>query len=225
MAAPALMLAGATGLVGKQALERLLRAGNWTVCVPARSDLGVRHARLQVAVGDLDNAATLARIEGDLPTLDAFACAIGTTLKKAGSAAAFAAVDRDMVLALANLARRRGARHAVVVSSVGAVAGSSNLYLRVKGEMEAGIEALGFERCDFLQPGLLLGARGERRPGEHFAQRLAPLYNPLLRGPLRRYRAVESAAVAAALVVLLQDAGPGTRRWDNVGIEDLARRG
>ncbi|MBK8068865.1 MAG: NAD(P)H-binding protein [Rhodanobacteraceae bacterium] len=143
MATPALMLAGATGLVGKQALERLLRAGNWTVCVPARSDLGVRHARLQVAVGDLDNAATLARIEGDLPTLDAFACAIGTTLKKAGSAAAFAAVDRDMVLALANLARRRGARHAVVVSSVGAVAGSSNLYLRVKGEMEAGIEALG----------------------------------------------------------------------------------
>lgn len=225
MATSSLMLAGATGLVGKQALARLLRDGNWTVCVPARRDIGVRHAQLQVAVGELGDAATLARIERELPALDAFACAIGTTLKKAGSAAAFSAVDRDLVLALAGLARRRGARQAVVVSSVGASPGSSNLYLRVKGEMEAGIEALGFERCDFLQPGLLLGERGEHRPGEHLAQRLAPLYNPLLRGPLRRYRAVESTAVAAALVALLNASGPGIRHWDNVGIEGLARQG
>lgn len=221
----ALMLAGATGLVGAQALELLLQGREWSVCVPARRDFGKRHARLQLAVGDLGDGATLARIERELPALDAFACAIGTTLKKAGSAAAFTAVDRDLVLALAGLARRRGARHAVVVSSVGASPGSSNLYLRVKGEMEAGIEALGFERCDFLQPGLLLGERGERRPGEHFAQRLAPLYNPLLRGPLRRYRAIDSAAVAAALVALLHQSGPGTGRWDHVGIEGLARQG
>lgn len=220
---PTVLLAGATGLVGKQTLDRLLRGGNFGVCVLARRDINVRHAQLQAVVGEFGDAATLARIERELPALDAFACAIGTTLKKAGSAAAFTAVDRDLVLALAKLARRRGARHAVVVSSVGASAGSSNLYLRVKGEMEAGIEALGFERCDFLQPGLLLGERGERRPGEHFAQRLAPLYNPLLRGPLRRYRAVESTAVAAALVALLHESGPGTRRWDYQGIEGLAR--
>lgn len=114
----ALMLAGATGLVGAQALELLLQGREWSVCVPARRDFGKRHARLQLAVGDLGDGATLARIERELPALDAFACAIGTTLKKAGSAAAFTAVDRDLVLALAGLARRRGARHAVVVSSV-----------------------------------------------------------------------------------------------------------
>lgn len=219
----ALMLAGATGLVGAQALELLLQGSEWTVCVPARRDIGKRHARLQLAVGDLGDAATLARIDRELPDLDAFACAIGTTLKKAGSAAAFAAIDRDLVLALAGLARRRGARHAAVVSSVGASPRSSNLYLRVKGEMEAGIEALGFERCDFLQPGLLLGQRDEHRSGERIAQWLAPVYNPLLRGPLRRYRAVDASAVARALVALLGEAGTGTRRWDNAGIESLER--
>ena len=219
----ALMLAGATGLVGAQALELLLQGSEWTVCVPARRDIGKRHARLQLAVGDLGDAATLARIDRELPDLDAFACAIGTTLKKAGSAAAFAAIDRDLVLALAGLARRRGARHAAVVSSVGASPRSSNLYLRVKGEMEAGIEALGFERCDFLQPGLLLGQRDEHRSGERIAQWLAPVYNPLLRGPLWRYRALDASAVARALVALLGEAGTGTRRWDNAGIESLAR--
>ena len=220
-----LMLAGATGLVGAQALELLLQGSEWKVCVPARRDIGKRHARLQLAVGELADASTLARIERELPGLDAFACAIGTTLKKAGSPAAFAAIDRDLVLALAGLARRRGARHAVVVSSVGAAAGSGNLYLRVKGEMEAGIEALGFERCDFLQPWLLLGQRDEHRSGERIAQWLAPVYNPLLRGPLQRYRAVDSAAVAVALAALLDQSGPGTRRWDNGGIEALARQG
>ena len=75
----ALMLAGATGLVGAQALELLLQGSEWTVCVPARRDIGKRHARLQLAVGDLGDAATLARIDRELPDLDACACAIGTT--------------------------------------------------------------------------------------------------------------------------------------------------
>lgn len=220
----AIMLAGATGLIGAQALERLLRDGGWRVCAPLRREATTRHPQLQIALGDLADSAALARIEGELPPLAVFACAIGTTLKKAGSAAAFSAVDRDLVLALASMARRLGARHAIVVSSVGASAKSGNLYLRVKGEMEAGIEALGFARCDFLQPGLLLGERAERRTGERVAQWLAPVYNPLLRGPLQRYRAVDAEAVAAALVTLARKKEPGVRRWTHRDIEELARQ-
>lgn len=219
-----MMLAGATGLIGGQALELLLRKGEWRVCAPLRREIAVRHPQLQIALGDLADPSALAPIERELPPLAVFACAIGTTLKKAGSAAAFSAVDRDLVLALAGMARRLGARHAVVVSSVGASSRSANLYLRVKGEMEAGIEALGFARCDFLQPGLLLGERAERRVGERLAQVLAPVYNPLLRGPLLRYRAVDAQAVAAALVALARTSEPGVRRWTYRDIEALARQ-
>ena len=69
---------------------------------------------------------------------------------------------------------------------------------------------IGFERLDLIQPGLLLGARNERRPGESFAQTLAPIYNPLLIGrKLRRYRAIGAADVARAIVCLSERTEPG----------------
>ena len=95
-------------------------------------------------------------------------------MRQAGSQAAFRAVDFDMVVAFARAAAAAGARRMVTVSSVGADPGSANFYLRIKGEMEAALEALGFERLDIFQPGLLRGPRGgDRRPGERIAIALA----------------------------------------------------
>lgn len=226
------LLAGASGLIGGLALPALLQRAereDWQIVAPTRRALAVQHPRLHPLVGDPGLPQAQAAIERALAgkgtrTLS-FACAIGSTLRAAGSQAAFAAVDRDLVLALAGIARRRGARQAIVVSSVGAAAGSSSFYLRVKGEMEAGIEALGFERVDFLQPGLLLGERsGQPRPGERLGQWMAPLFNPLLRGSLSRYRAIRADAVAAALVALVGQSGPGVTRFANDDIEAVAAR-
>ena len=90
--------------------------------------------------------------------------------------------------------------------------------------MEAGVEKLGFERVDFLQPGLLLGERaGVSRPGERIAQVLNPLFNPFLLGSLRRYRAIPAEKVAAALVALAGRKGSGVTRLTNAAIEDCAR--
>lgn len=154
--------------------------------------------------------------------LGSYLCALGTTMARAGSQAAFAAVDHDLVLRLADIALQRGAEHAVVVSSVGADAASRNFYLRTKGRMERDLSSLGFLRCDFLHPGLLIGPRaGEHRTGESIAQRLSPLFNPLLLGPLRRYRAVPADTVAAAAVSLLQETAPGVFRHE---FDELERR-
>jgi uncharacterized protein YbjT (DUF2867 family) len=224
------LLAGASGLIGGLALPALLQRAereDWRIVAPTRRALPVQHPRLHPLVGDPGSPQAQAAIEralaGNGTRTLSFACAIGSTLRAAGSQAAFAAIDRDLVLALASIARRLGARQAIVVSSVGAAARSSNFYLRVKGEMEAGVEALGFERCDFLQPGLLLGERsGEKRPGERIGQLLAPLYNPLLRGPLSRYRAIGADAVAAALVALVGRSGNGVMRFANADIDAVA---
>ncbi len=226
-----LLLAGATGLVGGLALAALLEADrrrHWQIYTPTRRALSLTHPRLHPIEVDPGTSAGQAQIERVLVAqgvrLDCFVCAIGSTLKAAGSQAAFAAIDRDLVLALAGIARRHGARQAIVVSSVGAAPSSASFYLRVKGEMEAGVEKLGFERVDFLQPGLLLGERaGVSRPGERIAQVLNPLLNPFLLGSLRRYRAIPAEKVAAALVALAGRKGSGVTRLTNAAIEDCAR--
>lgn len=221
------LLAGATGLVGAQVLERLLAApeGPW-VLAPVRRPLAIGSRRLSALVGDLadpaQDTALAERLRAISPGVDAFVCALGTTIRRAGSREAFLAVDRELVLRLATLAQGLGARQAILVSSVGASAQSGNFYLRVKGETERAINALGFERVDLLRPGLLLGDRDESRPGESIAKALTPLTNPLLRGPLQRYRGIAAEDVAAAAVALLGRPGPGRFAHENAGLLALA---
>lgn len=226
------LFAGATGLIGSLALPGMLQrasAGAFRVHAVSRRALPLQHAQLNVIQAALGGPVALAalreRLDQDGVELGTFVCALGTTLRTAGSRAAFAAVDRDLVLALAALARDYGARHAIVVSSIGASASAGNFYLRVKGEMEAGVAESGFDRVDLLHPGLLLGDRGnERRPGERIAQALAPIFNPLLLGPLAQFGAIEARLVADAVVALTAESSPGLTRWRNRELRQLANR-
>ncbi|MCZ8115047.1 NAD(P)H-binding protein [Silanimonas sp.] len=223
------LLTGASGLVGGQVLKRLLASGEpFEVVAPTRAPLMAQSPRLRNIVYDSSTAErrTDSGLRRSLAGLkaDIWICALGTTMGKAGNQAAFVAVDRDLVLKFAALSRALGARHAILVSSVGADAKSGNFYLRVKAEAERGLAEQNFPRVDILRPGLLLGERGERRPGEHLAQRLAPLYNPLLLGPLARFRAIEASAVAGAAVALARDGGSGWFVHEYASLRKLAGR-
>jgi uncharacterized protein YbjT (DUF2867 family) len=212
-----LLLAGATGLVGGLALRAVLEAPGFQgrIVAPARRPLEVVDPRLVAPVvdfgaADAEAAITDAAQRASATPLDAYVCCLGTTLRAAGSREAFIAVDRELVLRLAQLAYALGARHAILVSSVGASRQSGNFYLRVKGEVEDAMARIGFTRLDVLQPGLLIGPRSERRPAEALAQRFAPLADPLLLGRLRRYRSLPAGVLAQAIVALLGEAGPAT---------------
>ncbi len=225
----AVLLAGATGLVGGLVLDRLLagEAGP-QVLAPLRRPLARAHRRFCPRVHDLaDPAGDAALAEGLralAPRVGAFVCCLGTTIRQAGSREAFLAVDRDLVLRLGAIARGLGARQAILVSSVGASAQSGQFYLRVKGEAERGLAELGFERLDLLRPGLLLGERAERRPAEALGQRLAALVNPVLAGPWRKYRAIAAGEVAAAAVALLGAPGDGRHVHEFDGLRAWAAR-
>jgi uncharacterized protein YbjT (DUF2867 family) len=143
-------------------------------------------------------------------------------MAQAGSQAAFRLVDHDAQLAVFDWARRGGARHAALVSSVGADESSGNFYLRVKGEVERQVAARDFDSFQILRPGLLLGHRSERRTVERVARMIMPVVNPLLVGALARYRAVPAPVVAAALVNALFVAQPGLAILNNREIEALA---
>ena len=210
---------GATGLVGALAAPRLLAQG-CIVDALVRRPTGFNHPQWHEHVAAPDEWSAIVASLG----ADAAVSALGTTMRQAGSQAAFRAVDYDMVVAFAKVAASVGARRMVTVSSVGADRGSANFYLRIKGEMEAALEGMGFERLDIVRPGLLRGSRGgDRRPGERIAIALSPFANLVLRGRLDRYAAIDADVVAAAVAGALRQTEPGIYRHENRSIRALGR--
>lgn len=152
------VIAGASGLVGGRCLAHLLAHPEVAkVTAFVRRPLSTKHAKLEErALADLDMPKDVE---------DAY-CALGTTMKQAGSREAFLEVDRDTVLAFAKAARAAGARRFVLVSSLGADPRSVNFYLRTKGEVERAVCDMGFDAVHLLRPSILDGDRPESRPGE-----------------------------------------------------------
>lgn len=215
------LVAGATGLVGSRCLERLLAHSAFgRVVVLSRRPLALAHPRLEVLVADFDRPHTMRPVP-----VDAAFCALGTTIGKAGSQAAFRAVDYVAVLAVADLAVEGGATSFTLVSSVGADPASANFYLKTKGETEGAVCARPFGAVHLLRPGLLLGDRAESRPSEAVAQKVFPWMNPLLVGRLRKYRAIDADVVGAAMIgAALEEGVQGSRVLEYDEIVRLANR-
>ena len=210
------LIVGATGLIGRAVIDAF---GNRSVTVVARrvvEGLPPHHAEIVVPPESWPDT-----IAAEKPHV--LICCLGTTIRQAGSQAAFRAVDHDLILAAARAARQGRTAHMIVVSSVGASAKAGNFYLRTKGETEDGLRALGFDRLDLIRPGLLLGDRpGPRRLGEGLAMIAAPLADALLHGSFRRYRSIQGATVATAIVKLAGQGGSGAYIHENDAIRALA---
>ena len=210
------LIVGATGLIGSAVIDAF---GSRAVTVVARRAVEGLAPHHSERVAPPDNWPDI--IAAEKPAV--LICCLGTTIRQAGSQAAFRAVDHDLILAAARGARQGGTAHMIVVSSVGASAKAGNFYLRTKGETEDGLRALGFERLDLIRPGLLLGNRpGPPRLGEGLATIAAPLAGALLHGSFRRYRSIHGATVAAAIVKLAGQGGSGVHIHENDAIRALA---
>ncbi len=197
-----IVIAGASGVVGSRTLHHLLsREDVDRVVALGRRTLPFTSDKLVSKIVDFQDAASLADA---MPDDVAVAMAtLGTTMKKAGSKEAFRAVDRDAVVAFAAAARQKGARHLLLVTSIGANAHSSNFYLRTKGEAEEAVGRLGFPRVTILRPSFIddEGARAERRLGERVALPLSRAFFALV-GRTSRYAPVTADVIARALVRL-----------------------
>ncbi|MCC2658829.1 MAG: hypothetical protein K0Q76_3937 [Panacagrimonas sp.] len=193
------VVAGHTGLVGRHLLDLLLQDARYTrVIAVGRRAPERKDPRLDVVTTGMDD---LSRVGAKLAADDAFCC-LGTTIRAAGSKAAFERVDFHMVVDFGRAARAAGARRCFVVSSLSADARSPIYYSRIKGKAEQALGEIGFDALHIVRPSLLLGTRSEHRPGEALAQRVAPLIGPLMRGALAKYRPIEARDVAQSLVAL-----------------------
>ncbi len=190
------LVVGATGLVGKEVVDRL--AGVVRLTTLTRRPVAAPVHRAIVA-NSAEWSASIANVH-----FDGLIIALGTTIAAAGSRAAFTAIDETLALAMARAARGRGASRVIAVSAVGADAASRSFYLATKGRVEIGLAEAGFARTDILRPGLLRGDRtGATRPGERLALRLSPLTDALTPHKLDRYRSIPAATVAAAIAALV----------------------
>lgn len=195
---PRIAIVGATGLIGRQLVALLAARDDVEMHAWARSVV-LKHQDMHSICPPKDWPKAIADWKPDI-----LVSALGTTWKQAGkNKGHFRAVDHDLVVLSAEAAQKSGARQAIIISSVGADAKAGNFYLRTKGEMENSVADMGFDRLDIIRPGLLRGERdGPPRMGEQFGIMLSPIVDRLLPSAWSRYRSIDSADVARAIVQL-----------------------
>ena len=204
------LLAGATGLVGRECLDLLLKEKTISHVtaivrrpVPDRTD----GERLSIRTVDFE------RLENHtgLFAVNQIICTLGTTIRQAGSQQAFRRVDFDYPMNIARLGLAHGASHFLLVSAMGASTSSRVFYSRVKGELEEAVASLGYYHLTIVRPSLLLGERSEFRFGEEVAKRFAFLLP-------RSYRPISARIVAAALVWAARSDQRGTHIIENCSL-------
>jgi len=196
---------GATGLVGKALVNQLCQDERYSaitclVRAPLSSaDYYDPLNKIQALVIDFD---VLQDYQGYF-SVDHVYCCLGTTLKAAGSKKAFRRVDFEFVHICAQLARAQRAASFVWISSLGADAKSRSFYLRVKGELENAILNMPqLPNAAAVRPPLLDGERKNHRRAESFALKTLKLIEPMMLGPLEKYRPVSANQVASEMIKL-----------------------
>lgn len=200
------LVAGSTGLVGASLIRQLAEAGWDEVRALTRRPFAASPPIIPI-VTDFDQPKPQLPLFG---VTHVFSC-LGTTIKAAGSQAAFRRVDFDMPLMIARAAREAGAQHFLLVSSLGANPKSRFFYPRVKGELEEAVSALGYRSVTIVRPSFLEGNRAERRLGEQ-------LGIPIFRLFPAKYRSVHVDQVARALVAAARAGRPGIEILENPAI-------
>lgn len=214
------ILLGASGLVGGFCLRELVDDPAYTrvMLFGRRQFPALTRAKVSQRISELPTLTA-----NDFRGAQDVFCALGTTIRRAGSQSEFRRIDMELPLHLANEAVHAGAEQMVVVSSVGADPGSKNFYLRTKGELEQELAKLPFRAVHILRPSLLLGKRDEFRLGEAIGMKVAPALDLLTLGKLRRYHSVHAQLVGRAMVAAARQGTAGVNIYEYRQIVSLAR--
>ncbi len=199
------LVAGASGLVGSHLIRTLASLpAVLQVFALVRRPLANAIPKVAPLVIDFERLD-----EFDLPSVSVVFCALGSTIRKAGSREAFRRIDYGHPMLLAERMAARGAEQFSLVSSVGAASGSPNFYLGVKAELEHDLSSLPFRSVHVFRPSFLTGERAESRPGERTGMAIATALQFLLVAGLRKYRPIRAETVARAMAAAAVAREPG----------------
>jgi len=216
------LIAGASGLVGGHCLDLLLKDESYHgVVALVRKKLPLEHPKLRQEIVDYERLTEYA----DRFAVDDIYCCLGSTIAVAGSQEAFYRIDHDYPLTLARMGADAGAGQFLLITGMGASPDSRFFYNRVKGELERDIRELAIPAVQFFHPSLLLGRRHDVRRGERVSAFFMKLFEPLMVGSLRKYRAIESRDVARAMVIVAREKPAGIHTYESDRIASIARAG
>ncbi|WP_442600040.1 oxidoreductase [Neobacillus sp. D3-1R] len=195
------LIAGATGLVGNELLHILLNSQKYEkIFALVRRPLKVKHPNLMEVICDFER---LEEFEQYFAVDDVF-CTLGTTIKKAKTKEAMYRIDVEYPIAIAELAKEKGAKHFLIVSSVNANKNSRIWYSKMKGELEEKLKEIPYETMSIFQPSLLLGNRSEFRLLEKIGIGIVRGLGSLLGNELRSRMGIEANTVANAMFHVAQ---------------------
>ncbi len=197
------LIIGSTGLIGKLLTARLLHDDFYSrVKTLLRKPSGVSHPKLNEIVVDFDD------LDESVIVADHVFCALGTTIKTAGSKENFRKVDFKYPLKIANAAKANGATFYGIVTAMGADSNSWFFYNQVKGEIEDALKDANFNSLGIFQPSMLLGDRAEERSGESIGQKVMLGLDFVIP---KNYKAIEGDKVAAAMQKVAKDEPVGVK--------------
>ena len=206
------LIAGATGLVGNAILQQLMADNQYEkIIITTRKLIDVKHPKLiqqQIDFDSIESFKLGCRVD------DVF-CALGTTIKTAGSQDAFYKVDYTYVVNLGKWCVANGVKRFLIVSAMGASSKSGIFYNRVKGEMETAVSQLNIPQKQVFRPSLLMGNRTEKRGGEKIAQLVMGGLGFLFAGPLLKYKGIHADIVAKAMINAAKADGMGFKIYDS----------
>jgi uncharacterized protein YbjT (DUF2867 family) len=210
-----IIMMGATGAVGSSTVAALLEMRDLSkLTLLGRRTVGLTDKRVLEHVIDVAEPDTYrAHILGH----DVAICTLGVGQPTKVSREALKRIDHDTVLIFAKACRQAGVRHFELLGSVGASSSSRSFFLRTKGELEDSLEALGFDSLSIFQPSMIITPNNRYGLSQALTLAVWPKLNPILFGPMRKFRGVAVAILGRAIALRAKSTELGVRRlhWDD----------
>lgn len=219
MTEPALtvVMLGATGAVGGHVARTLATMSDVEslTLLGRRSLEGLSGDQIDQHVIDVFDRSSY---EALLPGHRAAICTLGVGQPSKISRDDFVKIDKLAVLSFASACRDAGVRHFELLGSVGASARSRSFYLRTKGELEEGLEELGFERLSLFRPSMILTPTNRYGLSQALTLAVWPRLRPVLAGSLRKYRGIPVERLGYAMAVNVRGGANGVEilHWDAI---------
>ena len=193
---------GSSGLIGGHLLHQLNKNDNYNkIKLFVRLETSINEPKIEIIKTDFNY---LENYKEDIKGDDCFFC-IGTTKQNSPDKNEYQRVELEIPKKIAQIARSNSVNSFIFVSSIYANSKSSGDYVKFKGLVEEELKKLNFSNLGILRPSFLMGNRKENRTGEKIGILTFRLLSPLLLGPIKKMKPINSEKVAKAMIKIANE--------------------
>ncbi len=212
-----IVMIGGTGAVGGEVVRALVAmpAVRHVTVLGRRELTGIDSDKLRQEVVDVLSPESY---QGYLSSHDVGISTFGVGQPSGMSNEEFTRIDRDAVVNFAVACKASGVGHFQSLGSVGTSATSKNFYLRSKGQLEAELQDLAFERLSLFHPSMILTPTNRYGIMQAITLRVWPVLSHLFLGPMRKLRGIRSEELGNAIAhnILGEGRGAEVLEWSEI---------